>query len=75
MRLFGIEDEDDFREFVRTPFDAKHEEATLEQWLDANPSGIVEDGDLLIVGRQVTTNLGKYIDILALDREGNAVGQ
>ena len=40
-------------------------------WLEKNPESIVEDGALLIIGRQIATNLGSYIDLLALDREGN----
>ncbi|MDE0357478.1 MAG: endonuclease NucS [Gammaproteobacteria bacterium] len=52
---------------------AEHEESTLEEWLEANPGGILEEGGLLVVGRQVVTNLGGYIDLLGVDREGNAV--
>lgn len=33
----------------------------------------MEDGKLLIIGRQVSTNLGTTIDLLALDRLGNVV--
>jgi RecB family endonuclease NucS len=36
-----------------------------------NPGGILEDGPLLIIGRQVPTDLGKWIDLLGVDREGN----
>jgi len=73
MRLFGIEEEDTFKEFVKTPFKSDHEESVLENWLESNPDGIVEDGKLLMIGRQVTTNLGTFIDLLALDRQGNVV--
>ena len=48
-------------------------ESELEGWLEANPDGILEDGPLLIVGRQVPTDLGKSIDLLGVDREGNVV--
>ena len=73
MRLFGIEEEDTFKEFVKTSFKSDHEESVLESWLESNPDGIVEDGKLLMIGRQVTTNLGTFIDLLALDRQGNVV--
>lgn len=44
-------------------------EATLEQYLEKDPSLL---GDrLLVIGRQVRTPHGKFIDLLALDGEGN----
>lgn len=52
------------------PFD--HQEKTLEDWLESNPDTIFER-DLLIIGRQVSTNLGGVIDLLGVDREGNVV--
>jgi hypothetical protein len=73
MRVFAIDQDGKFQEYVRTPFHAEHEEAVLEDWLAENPDGIVEDGKLLIIGRQVSTNLGTTIDLLALDRLGNIV--
>ena len=45
----------------------------LENWLEANPNSILEDGALLIIGRQVTTNLGSIVDLLGIDRQGNLV--
>ena len=73
MRLFGIGTDGKFKEFIKTPFQVSQEEAVLESWLENNPEGIVEDGKLLIIGRQVITNLGGIIDLLALDRQGNVV--
>jgi len=73
MRLFGIGPDDTFKEFVKTPFQSNHEESVLERWLESNPDGIVEDGKLLMIGRQVTTNLGSIIDLLAIDRQGDVV--
>ena len=55
------------------PFEADHVESVLEEWLESNPGGILEDGPLLIIGRQVPTDLGKSIDLLGVDREGNVV--
>lgn len=62
-----------FREYERTSFEAEHEESVLEEWLESNPDGILEDGRILIVGRQVRTDLGGFIDLVGLDRDGNAV--
>ncbi len=73
MRLFGIVNDNDFKEYVRMSFEVDHEEATLEAWLERNPDGILEEGTLLIIGRQVTTNLCGFIDLLALDRQGDVV--
>ena len=73
MRLFGIHGDGKFSEYVQKPFHAEHEEAMLEDWLEANPDGIVEDGKLLIIGRQVPTNLGSFIDLIGIDREGTLV--
>ena len=44
-------------------------EATLEDYLEQDPSllGV----DLLVIGRQVRTPHGKYIDLLAMDADGN----
>ncbi|MDD5722160.1 MAG: hypothetical protein PHY29_00315 [Syntrophales bacterium] len=50
-----------------------HEEAVLEDWLESNPDGIIEEGKLLIVGRQVVTNFGGFIDLLGIDRHGTTV--
>jgi hypothetical protein len=73
MRVYGIEPDGKFKEFVATPFQVEHEEAVLEDWLEENPDGILEDGKLLIIGRQINTNLGSTIDLLALDRVGDVV--
>ncbi len=45
----------------------------MENWLEANPEGIIEDGKILIIGRQVTTNLGGYIDLLGVDKDGDLI--
>lgn len=44
-------------------------EATLEEFLERDPSLLGEP--LLVIGRQVRTPYGKYIDLLAMDAEGN----
>jgi len=73
MRVFGVGSDGGFTEYERLPFDAEHDEANLEEWLASNPDGILEDGRILIVGRQVQTDLGGFIDLVGLDRDGNAV--
>ena len=73
MRVFSVEPDGGFTEYEQLPFETDHAEADLEQWLEANPGGILEDGPLLIIGRQVPTDLSKSIDLLGVDREGNVV--
>ena len=73
MKLFGITTDETFKEYIETEFQAEHREAILENWLERNPHSIIEDGNLLIIGRQVTTNIGSFIDLLALDKQGDVV--
>ncbi len=73
MKLYGISSESKFREYVQIDFQVEHREVLLEDWLENNPDDIVENGQLLIIGRQVTTNLGSFIDLLAIDRQGDVV--
>jgi hypothetical protein len=73
MRIFSIEHDGTFKEYSEIPFQKDHAEAILESWLEANPQSILEDGTLLIIGRQITTNLDSIIDLLGIDREGDVV--
>lgn len=73
MRLFGVCSNGTFTEYNEHDFEAEHREMLLEDWLEANPNGIVEGQHLMVIGRQVTTNLGATIDLLALDRQGDTV--
>lgn len=73
MRVFGVGSDGGFTEYQRLPFEVEYEESVLEKWLESNPDGILEDGRILIIGRQVRTDLGGFIDLVGVDREGNAV--
>ena len=73
MRLFGVNDDGTFTEYGEQSFQDEHREKVLEDWLAANPDALVEGRGLMVVGRQVTTNLGTFIDLLALDRQANTV--
>lgn len=63
----------EFTKFQRLPFQADHEESVLEEWLESHPDAILEDGQILIIGRQVRTDLGGLIDLLGVDRSGHVV--
>ncbi len=71
MKLFGITSEEIFKEYIETEFQSEYQESILEDWLENNPHGIVKDGNLLIIGRQVTTNVGSFVDLLAIDKPGD----
>ena len=73
MRVFSVEPEGGFTEYEQLPFETDHAAADLEQWLEANQGGIFEDRPLLIIGRPVPTDLGKSLDLLSVDRQGNVV--
>ena len=73
MRLFRIQPDDSFTEYSRTPFQADNSEEVIERWLESNSHAILEDSGVAIIGRQVATNLGGWIDLLGVDRVGNVV--
>ena len=73
MKLYGIDGENRFQEYIETGFQKEYQELNLEEWMESNSDSIVEDGKLFIIGRQVVTNLGGYIDLLAVDRQGAIV--
>ncbi len=73
MKLYGITPDNKFNEYAETGFQDEHQEAVLETWLENNPGKIIENGSLLMIGRQVGTNLGSYIDLLAVDKQGDLV--
>lgn len=73
MKLFTIDNngklisykEHDFKDFKR--------EKDLEVLLENNPEYFFEESKVLIIGRQVTTNLNASIDLLGIDKSGNTV--
>jgi hypothetical protein len=73
MRLFRINGEEEFTEYKEQRFKTEHNKKVLEVWLEKNSEAIVEDGKLFVIGRQVATSFGSFIDLLALDRTGNSV--
>jgi hypothetical protein len=73
MRLFKVKESGKFTEYKEKEFKQDHYEETLESWLESNPDSVLEDGKIMVIGRQVLTNLDKAIDLVALDRAGNTV--
>jgi hypothetical protein len=72
LRLFRIESDKNFKEYKMQDFKADHREEDLESLLETNPDVILEE-ELMIIGRQIVTNLNTSLDLLGLDRTGNVV--
>ena len=73
MKIYSITPDNKFKEYAEIGFQDEHQESVLEDWLENNPEKIIENGSLLIIGRQIPTNLGSFIDLLAIDRQGDLV--
>lgn len=73
MRLFSISDDAKLVQYAEHDFKEENREELLETWLENNPSCILEDEEVLILGRQVSTNLKSVIDLLGVDKEGDVV--
>jgi hypothetical protein len=67
-RIWQIEDDETLREIESRAVDL---EAQLEDWLEEDISVLSED--LLIIGRQVSTDFGGKIDLLCIDPAGDLV--
>jgi hypothetical protein len=68
VRLWQIAAKDALDECVRHPLDL---EARLEQWIAKDVS--VLDPRLMVIGRQVETDSGGFIDLLCLSKVGDLV--
>ncbi len=67
MSLWQVTD-NGLDEIVPSQLDA---EQRLEEWIADDPSLVAQD--VLIIGRQVTTEYGGRIDLLGIDRQGDLV--
>lgn len=66
-----MESDKKFIEYKVQDFKDENREEDLEYLLESNPDAILDE-ELMIIGRQVTTNLNTYVDLLGLDRTGNS---
>lgn len=62
-----------FVQFKEQEFKLENKELDLENLLENNPEYFFENSRILIIGRQVTTNLNTFIDLLGVDQSGNTV--
>ena len=73
MKLFTIDKEGKFVQFKEREFKDENKEIDLEILLENNPEYFFENSKILIIGRQVTTNLNTFIDLIGIDEFGNTV--
>lgn len=73
MKLFTIDKNEKFIPYKEHDFEKNKHEAYLEVLLENNPEYFFEGSKVLIIGRQVTTNLNTFIDLLGIDKSGNTV--
>ena len=73
MKLFTIDKNGKLIPYKEHPFKDSKREADLEVLLENNPEYFFEGSKVLIIGRQVTTNLNSFVDLLGIDKAGNAV--
>jgi hypothetical protein len=73
LRLYRIESEDALVEYEHHDFDAEHHEKVLHKWLQNSPHVLLDSERLLVIGSEARTKMGSYIDLLALDKNGNTV--
>lgn len=68
VRLWQIIEGDNLKEITKNKLDW---EGRLENWIEKDIATI--SNDLLVIGRQVETDFGGYIDLLCLDRNSDVV--
>jgi hypothetical protein len=73
MRLFTVNKDGKMIPYQQKKFQDFYIESDLENLLENNPEYFFEDSRILIIGRQVTTNLNTAIDLLGIDKSGNLV--
>ena len=68
VHLWRVGDDEQLIEISRTPLDL---ESRLQEWLGRDIS--ILDPPLLVIGREVETDFGGFIDILCIDADGDLV--
>jgi RecB family endonuclease NucS len=73
MRLFTLDKNGKMSPYRESIFMEDNRESDLETLLENNPEYFFENSRVLIIGRQVTTNLNSFIDLLGIDSSGNTI--
>jgi len=73
MKIFTVDENGKFVQFKEENFQEENKELDLEDLLEKNPDYFFSENRILIVGRQVLTNLNTSIDLLGVDSRGNTI--
>jgi len=73
MKIFKVDDQEKLIQYSEQDFKKDNFEELLESWLENNPHILLEDEKILVIGRQVVTNLGSVIDLLAVGKNGDLI--
>ena len=71
VRVWAVDESDSLKELELSKLDY---EERIENWISNNVSVLVpEESGLLIIGRQVATVFGGWIDLLCINADGDLV--
>lgn len=70
MGTYRIGTDGRLTEYQTQTLSDEHCEEEFKDWLEQNPQMLIDDEDVLWIGREVTTELGKSVDLLGLDERG-----
>lgn len=73
MKLYTVDEKGRFVQFKEENFHDDNREIDLEDLLEKNPDYFFSENKILIIGRQVITNLNTSIDLLGVDNHGNTI--
>jgi len=73
MKVFTINRDGKLIEYKEREFCEIKGEEDLEELLEYNPEYFFKGSKVMIIGRQVRTNLNSFIDLLGIDISGNTV--
>lgn len=73
MKLFTIDKHGKLIPYKEYNFKDSKQESDLEVLLENNPEYFFEGSKVFVIGRQVTTNLNTFIDLIGIDKTGNTV--
>ncbi len=73
MKMFTIDKNGNLILYKEQLYKDSNLEKDLEVLLENSPEYFFEESNVLIIGRQVITNLNSIIDLLGIDKNGNTV--
>lgn len=73
MNIFTVDQNGKMSPYQEQNFSSNNREADLEVLLENNADQFFSNNKILIIGRQVATNLSTYIDLLGVDESGCVV--